>query len=68
MALRITEIPAEGISERKGIRKAAEIAKESLKTGESIRSIVLREGLMDEATLDSVLDPLLLTEPCGGRL
>ncbi len=48
-----------------GYLKAAEIAKESLKTGESIRSIVLREGLMDETTLDRVLDPLVLTEPCG---
>ena len=51
-----------------GYRRAAEIAKESLKTGEPIRSIVLREGLMDEKTLDEVLDPLMLTEPCGGRL
>ncbi len=51
-----------------GYLKAAEIAKESLKTGEPIRSIVLREGLMDEKTLDEVLDPLVLTEPCGGRL
>ncbi len=51
-----------------GYLKAAEIAKESLKTGEPIRSIVLREGLMDEKKLDEVLDPLLLTEPCGGRL
>ncbi len=50
-----------------GYRRAAEIAKESLKTGEPIRSIVLREGLMDEKTLDEVLDPLMLTEPCGGR-
>ncbi len=48
-----------------GYLKAAEIAKESLKTGESIRSIVLREGLMDEKKLDEVLDPLLLTEPRG---
>ena len=51
-----------------GYKKAAEIAKESLTTGESIRSIVLREGLMDEKTLDEILDPLLLTEPCRGRL
>ncbi len=50
-----------------GYLKAAEIAKESLRTGESIRSIVLREGLMDEKTLDEVLDPLVLTEPLGGK-
>ena len=46
-----------------GYLKAAAIAKESLKTGEPIRSIVLREGLMDEKQLDEVLDPLQLTEP-----
>ncbi len=51
-----------------GYLKAAEIAKESLRTGEAIKSIVLREGLMDEETLDRVLDPRLLTEPCGTRL
>ncbi len=51
-----------------GYLKAAEIAKESLKTGEPIKSIVLREGLMDEKKLDEVLDPLVLTEPCKGRL
>ena len=51
-----------------GYLKAAEIAKESLKTGEPIRDIVLREGLMDAETLDKVLDPLVLTEPCGSRL
>ncbi len=51
-----------------GYLKAAEIAKESLRTGEPIRDIVLREGLMDEKKLDEVLDPLLLTEPCGSRL
>ncbi len=50
-----------------GYLKAAEIAKESLKTGEPIRSIVLREGLMDEKKLDEVLDPLLLTEPFRHR-
>ena len=50
-----------------GYLKAAEIAKESLKTGESIRDIVLREGLMEAEKLDEVLDPLLLTEPCIER-
>ncbi len=50
-----------------GYLKAADIAKESLRTGQSIREIVLREGLMDEAKLDEVLDPLLLTEPCMTR-
>ncbi len=48
-----------------GYKKAAEIAKESLKTGEPIKSIVLRLGLMDAAKLDEVLNPYVLTEPCG---
>lgn len=50
-----------------GYLKAAEIAKESLKTGEPIKSIVLREGLLDEEKLNEILDPLVLTEPCGGN-
>ncbi|MDD6927570.1 MAG: aspartate ammonia-lyase [Candidatus Borkfalkiaceae bacterium] len=46
-----------------GYKKAAEIAKESLKTGEPIKSLVIRKKLMDEAKLDEVLNPFLLTEP-----
>ena len=48
-----------------GYKKAAEIAKESLKTGESVKNIVLRERLMDEETLNAVLDPFALTQPLG---
>ena len=39
-----------------GYLKAADVAKKSLETGESIRAIVLSEGLMDEAQLAEVLD------------
>ncbi len=39
-----------------GYLKSAEIAKESLKTRRSIRSIVLERGLMDDAKLNAVLD------------
>ncbi len=46
-----------------GYKKAAEIAKESLKTGEPIKSIVLRLNLMSEEKLNAVLDPFMLTEP-----
>ncbi|MBQ9481224.1 MAG: aspartate ammonia-lyase [Clostridia bacterium] len=46
-----------------GYKKAAEIAKESLKTGEPVKSIVLRRGLMTEQQLSEVLDPVALTEP-----
>ena len=50
-----------------GYKKAAEIAKESLKTGESVRNIVLREGLMEESLLNEVLDPFALTQPLGAH-
>jgi aspartate ammonia-lyase len=39
-----------------GYLKAAEIAKESLKTRRSIRSIIIEQGLMDEQKLNEVLD------------
>ncbi len=46
-----------------GYQKAAEIAKEALKTGESVRSLILKEHLLDEAELDEILDPVHMTEP-----
>ena len=46
-----------------GYVNAANIAKESLKTEESIKSIVLRNKLLDEDTLNKVLDPFKLTTP-----
>jgi len=39
-----------------GYLNAADVAKESLATGQSLRAIVLQKGLMDEATLAEVLD------------
>lgn len=39
-----------------GYLKSAEIAKESLKTRRSIRAIVKEQGLMDDQTLNAVLD------------
>ena len=39
-----------------GYLNAAAIAKESLETGKSLRELVLAKGLMDEATLATVLD------------
>ena len=46
-----------------GYQKAAEIAKEALKTRRSVRDLVLERGLMDEETLDMVDDPYAMTEP-----
>jgi fumarate hydratase, class II len=45
-----------------GYDKAAEVIKESTKTGRSIRSIVLERGLMAEADLDRALDTLSMTK------
>ena len=46
-----------------GYQKAADIAKKALKTGESVRSLILAEGLLDAAELDNILDPVHMTEP-----
>lgn len=46
-----------------GYQKAADIAKNALKTGESVRTLILQENLMSEEDLDNILDPVHLTEP-----
>ena len=46
-----------------GYEKAAEIAKKAMKTGESIRNLILREGLLSEKEMETVLDPVTMTEP-----
>jgi len=45
-----------------GYEKAAEIIKASVKTGKSIRELVLAEGLMTEAELDKALDVIAMTK------
>lgn len=46
-----------------GYQKAADIAKKALKTGESVRSLILQEGLLSEQELREILDPVHMTEP-----
>jgi aspartate ammonia-lyase len=46
-----------------GYLKAAEIAKESQKTGKRIRDLVLEKGLLPKEKLDEVLDIPKMTEP-----
>ena len=46
-----------------GYNAAAEVAKESVSTGRSIRKIVLSRGLMPEAELEEAMRPEHLTEP-----
>lgn len=45
-----------------GYKESARIAKESLKTGVSVKDIVLRDGLMDKDKLDEVLKAENMTE------
>jgi fumarate hydratase class II/aspartate ammonia-lyase len=46
-----------------GYSKAAEIAKESLVTGKSIKGIILEKNLMSEERLDELLSPISMTKP-----
>ena len=46
-----------------GYQKAADIAKKAIKTGESVRRLILKEKLMDDDELNRILDPIHMTEP-----
>ena len=46
-----------------GYSKAADIAKESLLTGKSIKEIILENGLMSEEKLNEILSPMSMTKP-----
>jgi aspartate ammonia-lyase len=46
-----------------GYAATAEVAKEAVRTGKSIREIVLARGLLDRATADRVLAVTAMTEP-----
>mgnify|MGYP003046681033 CR=1 FL=1 len=45
-----------------GYKKAASLAKESLKTDIPVKTLVLKYGLLKESELDSILDPYAMTE------
>lgn len=46
-----------------GYAKAASLAKTAVKTGESVRKLILEEGLLNEAELNEILDVKNMTEP-----
>ena len=46
-----------------GYEEAAKIAKEALKTGRSVRELLLEKGMFTEEKLDRILDPFTMTEP-----
>jgi aspartate ammonia-lyase len=46
-----------------GYALAADIAKEAVKTGKTIRQLVVEKGVFTQAEVDAILDPHELTEP-----
>jgi len=48
-----------------GYDKAAEIAKESAKTGRTVRELCREKNLLPEAELTAALDPIAMTKPGG---
>lgn len=46
-----------------GYEKAAQLAKQAIETGASVRKLILDEGLLDQEALDKILDPYSMTEP-----
>ena len=54
-----------------GYQKAAEIAKEAIKTGESVRKLIIETGLCERSSykastkeqMDEIMDPVQMTEP-----
>lgn len=46
-----------------GYQKAAEIAKEAIKTGESVRKLIIETGLLTKEQMDEIMDPVQMTEP-----
>jgi fumarate hydratase class II len=48
-----------------GYDRAAEIAKESARTGRTVRELCREKNVLPEAELNAALDPVAMTEPGG---
>lgn len=46
-----------------GYQRAADIAKKALRTGDSVRKLIIEENLLTEEELNHILEPTQLTEP-----
>ena len=46
-----------------GYTEAAKVAKEAISTGNSLRELLLEKKIIDEATLDKILEPFGMTTP-----
>jgi fumarate hydratase class II len=53
------------LSPKIGYDRAAEIAKESAKTGRTVREIARAKKILPEDELERALDPIKMTEPGG---
>ncbi len=46
-----------------GYEPAAEIAKEAIRTGVSVKDLIVQKGILDRETLEQILDPYAMTTP-----
>ena len=46
-----------------GYEKAANVAKEAIRTGTNVRDLILRDKLLTQEELDTILNPYAMTEP-----
>jgi len=46
-----------------GYDKASEISKECVKSGRTLREVIIEEGILDEDSLNSILNPIDMTKP-----
>ena len=46
-----------------GYEAAADLAKRAIETGGSVKDLILEEGVLDEETLEKILDPYSMTGP-----
>ena len=46
-----------------GYERAAVVAKEAIRTGASVKDLILRDGLLTEEELNVIMDPYSMTEP-----
>ena len=46
-----------------GYEKAANVAKEAIRTGKSVRELVIRDKLLTKEQLDIILNPVSMTDP-----
>ena len=54
-----------GLAPKIGYDRAAEIAKESVRTGKTVRQLCLEKKVLPKEELDRALDPVAMTEPGG---